>query len=170
VLVLVILGLRYWMPVAGAEPIALAVLERDGQLLIEWNHAARPVAKATSGTLEVIDGAESRSFPLNREMLAAGSFTYQRKTGDIEVRMSVDGPETGKVQESSRFLGRPPEVAGTVAAKTQDLADLEKRRTELEGEIARLRRENLSQTARIQQLERTLRILQTRLGIVEGKQ
>ena len=170
VLVLVILGLRYWMPVAGAEPISLAVIEHEGQLLIEWNHAAKPVATATSGTLDVIDGAESRSFPLTRQMLAAGNFTYQRKTGDIEVRMSVDGPEAGKVQESSRFLGRPPEAAAAAAANVQEVSDLEKRRTELEAEIERLRRENQSQSARIQQLERTLRILQTRLGIVEGKQ
>jgi len=170
VLVVVILGLRYFMPVAGAEPIALAVVERDGQLLIEWNHIARPVAAATSGTLDVTDGAETRSFPLTRQMLAAGHFTYQRKTGDIEVRLTVDGPETGKVQESSRFLGRAPEVAAAAAANVKDLADLEKRRTELEAEIARLRRENQAQSERIQQLERTLRILQTRLGIVEGKQ
>jgi hypothetical protein len=158
------------MPVAGAEPIALAVVERDGQLLIEWNHIARPVAAATSGTLDVTDGAETRTFPLTRQMLAAGHFTYQRKTGDIEVRLSVDGPETGKVQESSRFLGRAPEVAAAAAANVKDLADLEKRRTELEAEIGRLRRENQAQSERIQQLERTLRILQTRLGIVEGKQ
>jgi proteasome lid subunit RPN8/RPN11 len=170
VLVLVILGLRYWMPAAGAEPISLAVVESDGQLLIEWNHAAKPVATATGGTLDVIDGAETRTFPLTRQMLAAGNFTYQRKTGDIEVRISVDGPEAGKVQESSRFLGRPPEAATTAAAKAQDLSDLEKRRTELEAEVARLRRENQSQTGKIQQLERTLRILQSRLGIVEGKQ
>jgi hypothetical protein len=170
VLVVVILGLRYWMPVAGAEPIALAVVERDGQLLIEWNHSARPVATATTGTLDVTDGTETRSFPLTQQMLAAGNFTYQRKTGDIEVRLSVDGPETGKLQESSRFLGRAPEAPAAAAAKAQDLSDLEKRRDELQAEVERLRRENQSQTGKIQQLERTLRILQSRLGIVEGKQ
>jgi proteasome lid subunit RPN8/RPN11 len=171
VLVLVILGLRYFMPVAGgAEPVSLAVVERDGQLLIQWNHSARPVATATGGSLDVTDGAESRTFPLTRQMLAAGNFTYQRKTGDIEVRLSVDNPETGKVQESSRFLGRPPEAAAAAVANQKDVAELEKRRTELQAEIDRLRRENQAQSARIQQLERTLRILQTRLGIVEGKQ
>jgi predicted nucleic acid-binding Zn-ribbon protein len=41
---------------------------------------------------------------------------------------------------------------------------LQNRRAELEAEVRRLQKENQAQTERIQQLERTLRILETRLG------
>ena len=46
-------------------------------------------------------------------------------------------------------------------------AEIRAKAGKLEAEIRRLRSENATQAARIQQLERTLRILQTRLGIVE---
>lgn len=164
VLVAAVLGLRYWMLHSVAEPISLAVIEREGQLQIEWNHAAKPVAGATRGTLVIVDGADSRTFALTPRILAAGKFTYVRKSGDIEVRMTVENADGATVQEASRFLGRP---VATPAANSEDLTALQQRRDQLEAEVRRLRQENNVQSARIQQLERTLLILQTRLGIVE---
>ncbi len=60
---------------------------------------------------------------------------------------------------ASQFLGQAPN-----AAKTEDLQALQKRRDQLEEEVTRLKDENEAQSGRIQQLERTVRILQTRLG------
>jgi hypothetical protein len=51
---------------------------------------------------------------------------------------------------------------------TSELAAIKAKRDELEAEVERLRTENGKQTERIQQLERTLRILQARLGIDTG--
>jgi hypothetical protein len=163
----IVLGLRYWMP-STPEPISLAVVEREGELEIEWNHTAKPVANAVRGSLKIMDGSDSRTFSLTPQALASGKFTYQRKTGDIEVRMTVEDSDGGKMQEASRFLGRPPAPAAAAAAApaaSADLTEVQKRRDELEAEVARLRHENAAQAEKIQQLERTLRVLETRLNI-----
>ncbi len=159
----VVLGLRYWMP-SAQEPISLAVVERDGELQILWNHAAKPVANAVRGSLQILDGPDTRTVSLTPQALASGQFTYQRKSGDIEVRMTVENSEGAKREEASRFLGRPPAPARPAVA-SGDLAELQKRREELEAEVERLRHENASQAEKIQQLERTLRVLETRLNI-----
>ena len=165
VLVAAVLGLRYWMMNSASEPISLSVAERDGQLQIEWNHSARPVIDAATGSLDIMDGAEPRTIKLTRSDLAAGKFTYMRKSGDIEVRLTVQDPSGVKTQEASRYLGRAPDAP----KGTEELADLQKRRAELEAEVQRLRHENDIQATKIQQLERLLRVLQSRLGIDQGK-
>ena len=58
---LAVAGARYFSFGPGNETIALSVLERDGQLDIEWNHAATPVSKAVRGALEIVDGPDRKS-------------------------------------------------------------------------------------------------------------
>jgi hypothetical protein len=159
VIVGVVFGLRYWMLRPTQEPIALAVVEHDGQLRIEWNHAARPVTAAVHGTLVINDGSGTQTYALSPRELTAGSYTYERKTGDVEVRMSVEDSDGAKVQEASRFLGQPP-----VKIDQNELSDLKKKREDLEAEIARLIRANRDQQDKIQQLQRTLQIMQARQG------
>jgi len=159
VILAVVFGLRYWMLRPPQEPISLAVVEHEGQLRIEWNHAARPVTAAVHGTLVINDGSGTQTYALSPRELTAGSYTYQRKTGDVEVRMSVEDSEGTKVQEASRFLGQPP-----VKIDQSELGDLRKKRDELEAEIQRLTRANRDQQERIQQLQRTVQIMQTRQG------
>jgi len=152
-------GARYLSIPIPSESMALSVVEREGQLKIEWNRAAQPVAKATRGTLEIADGSQSRTIPLAPADLAQGKFAYKRATGDIQVRMSVEAPNGTKLQEASRFLGPPPSKGNE-----DELKALEKRRDELDAEVTRLKQSNDQQAQRIQQLERTLKILQTRPG------
>jgi hypothetical protein len=160
VAVLVIAGTRLLSSGPVSETIALSVVEREGQLDIEWNRAAAPVSKAVRGTLEIADGVQTRTIPLTPGELSLGKFSYKRDTGDIQVRMSVEGPDGNKVQEASRFLGPPPSKGNV-----DELKALQENRDELEAEIARLKRSNDQQAQRIQQLERTLKILQTRPGV-----
>jgi proteasome lid subunit RPN8/RPN11 len=142
------------------ETLSLGVLERDGQLDIEWNRAAAPVSKAVRGALEIADGPQTRTIPLAPRELAMGKFSYKRETGDIQIRMSVEAPDGNKLQEASRFLGPAPSKGNA-----DELKALQQRRDDLEAELARLRQSNDQQAQRIQQLERTLKILQTRPGI-----
>jgi len=157
-------GVRYFTMRPGAEPIALSVLERDAQLQIAWNHAARPITGAVRGSLEIIDGQEPRTIALSPQDLAQGSFTYARKTGEIEVRMTVENSSGQKTQEASRFLGRPP-----VAIKSDEMTALQQRADELEKEVRSLQEQKQQQAERIQQLERTLLILRTRMGVESGR-
>jgi hypothetical protein len=151
-LALAVAGLRYWMPVSqpASDPLSLALVDHDGQVMIQWNPASKSVKNAARGSLQIMDGTETRTVALKPMDLAGGRSTYVRRSGDVEVRLTVEDSAGARVQEASRFLGRPPE---------------------LEAEVARLRQANQDQALRIQTLERTLRILQTRLGIVDqGKQ
>jgi proteasome lid subunit RPN8/RPN11 len=157
---LAVAGARYLSFGKADGTIALGVLERDGQLDIEWNRAAAPVSKAVRGTLEITDGSQTRTVPLTPAELEMGKFSYKRQTGDIQVRMSVESADGNKVQEASRFLGPAPSQGNT-----DELKVLQQRRDELEAEVARLKQSNDQQAQRIQQLERTLKILQTRPGI-----
>jgi hypothetical protein len=159
VILAAVFGLRYWMLKPAQEPISLAVIEHDGQLRIEWNHTARPVTAAVHGTLVINDGSNTQTYALSPRELTAGSYTYERKTGDVEVRMSVEDSEGAKVQEASRFLGQAP-----VKVDQGELVDLKKKRDELETEVQRLTRLNRAQEERIQQLQRTVQIMQARQG------
>jgi proteasome lid subunit RPN8/RPN11 len=152
-------GARVFMAGEKNESISLSVLEREGQLDIEWNRQSAPIANAVSGTLEIADGPQTQTIPLKPRDLAQGKFAYKRGTGDIQVRMMLNEPDGKKVQEASRFLGPPP-----VKANDDELKTLQQRRDDLETEVARLKQLNSQQAERIQQLERTLKILQTRQG------
>ncbi len=158
----VVLGLRLWMPARAPEPLSLAILEREGALQIAWNPAAKAVANAARGALQIMDGSDTRTVALTPQALASGRFSYQRKTGDVEVRLTVADAGGATAQEASRFLGSAPGVADKGSA---DLAELQQRRDELEAEVRRLRQENQQKDEQIQKLERTLRVLETRLGI-----
>lgn len=159
VILAAVFGLRYWMLRPAQEPISLAVIEHDGQLRIEWNHTARPVTAAVHGTLVINDGSNTQTYALSPRELTAGSYTYERKTGDVEVRMLVEDSEGTKVQEASRFLGQAP-----AKVDQGELVDLKKKRDELETEVQRLTRQNRAQEERIQQLQRTVQIMQARQG------
>ena len=159
ILVLAFLTFRYYSTPSGPDPIFLSVTEREGQLLIEWNPASKPVTSAVRGSLAIVDGKQTRTVPLSLVDLARGNFSYQRDTGDIEVRMTVESKSGEKVEEASRFLGSAP-----VKADADEIKTLQQQRDDLEAEAARLKQENAAQAERIRQLEVTLRILQTRLN------
>jgi hypothetical protein len=154
-------GLRYFMLPTHADPIALSVLAHEGQLQIQWNHNARSVIGAVAGSLEITDGSGSpRHVALSPVDLASGNFTYQRSSGDIQVRMEVQDAQGRQVEERSQYLGSPPEHVDT-----QQMKDLQQQRDDLQAEVDRLRGANSAQAEKIGELERTQRILQTRLGI-----
>jgi hypothetical protein len=159
-LAIVIFGLRYFVVTPRVEPLALTLVEQQGQLQIQWNHSARPVSSAVRGALFIRDGQAPRTFPLTPQDLEHGAFTYQRISDDVEVRMSVENASGDKVEETTTFLGATsaPSDSGEKAKAA------EKERGDLQAEISRLRNDNAGQAARIQELERNLKILQARLG------
>ncbi|MEQ1886885.1 MAG: hypothetical protein ABL967_17620 [Bryobacteraceae bacterium] len=157
-------GLRYYTPQVNREPIGLNVLERDGQLQVQWSHTSPTVLEANNGVLEIVDGLDNRKVQLSSADLSKGSFTYARKTGDVQVRLEVRDRQGSASQESSHYLGAEP---ARLDASEADVMQLEK--NTLQDEVARLREQNASQAARIQQLERTLTIMQTRLNLATGQ-
>ena len=61
------------------------------------------------------------------------------------------------MQEASRFLGQAP-----VKVDPNEMGDLKKKRDDLEAEVERLTRQNREQEDKIQQLQRTVQIMQAR--------
>jgi len=146
------------------EPLALGVLERDGQLQIQWNHASEAIADSTDGVLQIVDGPDKRDIPMSRPELAQGSLTYLRHSGDVQVRLIVNDSRGQRTEEASRFLGTAP-----AAVDASELDTLKVERDALQDEVTRLRAQSAQQSARIQQLDRTILILQSRLGITAGR-
>jgi hypothetical protein len=158
------------------------VFERDGQLRIQWNRQSQTVKQASSARLLIKDGSDTRDLRLGTNDLSTGSFTYVRKTGDVQVRLSVESASGGQTEEASTFLGTAP-TASARATSGSDSTDSSKdsnvskdsRDAKNSGdasveEFSRLRRENEKQADRIRQLERTLVILRSRLGIEDASQ
>jgi hypothetical protein len=166
VLVMIVLGLRYFVLGPGVAPLKLALVEHNGQLQIEWDHSARSVTSAVRGALSIQDGKAPRTFPLTPQDLAHGAYTYQRVSEDVEVRMSVESAGGEKVEETTTFLGAapPPRSDAEERAKVA-----EEQRFQLQTEVDRLRHENTAQAARIQELQRNLKILQSRLDQPQPK-
>lgn len=160
VLLAAVAGLKFLGPQLNAEPLSLGMIEQNGQLQIQWNRASRSILNASGGTLEIVDGQQKRDIPMNRNELAQGSFTYARQSGDVQVRLTVTGSGGPPMAEASRFLG-----AGPAQGDTNEAAELKLERDALQEEVTRLRQQSGQQAARIQQLERTLVVLQSRLGI-----
>ncbi len=95
------------------RPLALRVIDAGGELHITWDRDAAPLRDAAGGTIEIDDGAEHVLLPFSTERLRAGTVTYTRRTGDVEVRMKLLGPH--QVQESVRIVGLAP--ASEVSAR-----------------------------------------------------
>ena len=157
-------GLKYLGPQLNQEPLSLGMIEQNGQLQIQWNRASRSILNASSGTLEIVDGQDKRDIPMSRSDLAQGSFTYARQSGDVQVRLTVNGSSGQPMVEASRFLGAAP-----AQGDTHEAQEMKVERDALQDEVTRLRLQSGQQAARIQQLERTLVILQSRLGITAGR-
>ena len=155
-------GMKFFGPQLIAEPLSLGMIEQNGQLQIQWNRASRTILNASGGTLEIVDGQDKRAIPMNRSELAQGSFTYARQSGDVQVRLTVTGSGGQPMVEASRFLGAAP---APPAGDNNETDALKVERDALQDEVTRLRQQSGQQAARIQQLERTLLILQSRLGI-----
>ena len=142
------------------DPLSLTVIEQKGQLQIRWNRASNTVARATRGSLVIRDGDEPRTIALKPRDLTMGNFTYIRRSSDVEIRLSTEDANGLRAEEATRFLG------GVVANADLDESDSTRlERDALEDEVNRLRVENLQQAERIRQLQRTLVILRSRLGI-----
>ena len=146
---------------ARLDPLGLTVLDKQGQLQIQWNNKSSSIAGAADALLVVIDGTEHKSLALDAKLLNQGSVTYSRITGDVEVRLKVNrGSGEKAIEEASRFLGSAPPavIAITETPEPAKSSDDQQLRDDYE-----------RQRARIQQLERTLTIMRGRLGAEQEK-
>ncbi len=169
---LVAAAIFFERPAPPAPTFSFRIGEKGGDLHLQWDETAEPIRDAARGKLDIKDGNNPRlQVPLDVEKLRDGSLDYPRKSGDVEVLMTVDTTSGTKVQESARFLGSPVPKPAAVATPTPPASasdkQLRQQRDALAAEVARLR-EQLSKTdSRNAQLEDTIRILEHRIQVEE---
>lgn len=91
----------YLRPLFPHMPIALAIREEAGQLVIGWNAGAL----AEGSRLEIQDGSERTILMLPAN---ASSATYGPQGDDVEVRLSTDTRIGGAHWEAARFVTKAP--------------------------------------------------------------
>lgn len=99
-------GRAYWRW-RYPESLGLQVIEREGQLLIEWNRNSSLIRDAARAVVQIRDAGRVENMALDGTQLAGGSMTYARKSGDVEIKLSVPLEDGSTRQESTRFIGQP---------------------------------------------------------------
>ncbi|MBZ5582326.1 MAG: hypothetical protein LAQ30_09020 [Acidobacteriia bacterium] len=82
-----------------------------GQIRIDWDRRSSAVLAASSGVLEIQDGASRVRLPLNGDQLRSSSVTYALDSGDALIHLHV-----ASTDESLHFRGAPARPALAVAA------------------------------------------------------
>ncbi len=164
VVVLALLGgaYKFWFMPSGPEPISLSMTEHDGEMQVHWGNTGKLVRNAVRGSLHIEDGGDSKTESLSKEKLASGNFTFVRKSGDVEVRLTIENSDGSRWQEASRYLGRAPAaVAGAPVTGAAVPTDSGAANGDLQREVERLRDDNTRKDETIKRLERQLKILQS---------
>jgi hypothetical protein len=120
-------------------PIALALREEAGQLVIGWNEGAL----MDGSRLEIRDGSERTLLMLPAHMSSA---TYGPQGGDVQVRLTTDTRVGGAHWEAARCAARVPPRQPPALGAIQD------RITALKREAQMLRRSLVQRRARTGEL------------------
>ncbi len=132
---------------AVPEHIALRLREAEGQLIVEWNHSAKPIQEAQAATLTIVDGGKTRQVRLDPEELRGGTLTYVRRSGAVEARLALERPGSEPLSVTARFSGPEPPPAIEPPAASPSTA-------ELSAEADRLRQELEREEKRAERLRR----------------
>jgi hypothetical protein len=135
------------------NPVEMSLTDRDGQLVIAWDHARPELRAARGGHLSIVDGAVRQDVSLTPEQARTGSLTWVRRSAAVHVSLHLD-TEGKPLVASAQFLGAAPQAPRTDAADTDALRG---ENLELRGEVDRAK-------ARAERAEAAFEALQKRLG------
>jgi hypothetical protein len=122
-------------PVPPAS-VGLSLGDSAGHLQNRWERAAPAVQAASRGTIEINDGKDLAVVPLDRKRLDAGSFFYARRSESVDVRLSLELGEGGRVQEVATFFGKLPDQPAAIPEGDE----AEKLRADLKAQTERARK------------------------------
>ncbi len=155
-------------PSAAVTPADMTVMDRNGQLLIDWDHGAARMANVRGGQLAITDGDATARFPLDANDARNGSFTWARRTGDVRIALRLD---TGAkpLAAFARFVGEQPPPAAPVTQTPVPVSREPATAQQLRKENAALRASLALADARATQAENLMRILRNRLDAAEAR-
>ncbi len=82
------------------KALRLTVVDQENMLEVHWNHQQPDLRQATSALLIIRDGKEERRLMLTVPELRFGSVAYQRRTNQVEFRLSVELPDSVELAQS----------------------------------------------------------------------
>ena len=91
-----------------SAPISLTVSEHNSQIQVLWNHSSRIIKEAAQGSIEILDGGQTRSAVLSADDLSHSNVIYVPQTGDVQIRLEVENAKGQKVLEVARFIESHP--------------------------------------------------------------
>jgi proteasome lid subunit RPN8/RPN11 len=97
-------------PVPAPVPLTLPLSARDqqGQLQIQWDGAARAVAQARDGILQITDDGATTDLPMDAAHLQSGEFTYARRGEHVDARLTIQELDGTQVRTVTSFYGALP--------------------------------------------------------------
>lgn len=138
--------------VANTSSIRLVAIDDDGQLQILWDPSVPVIQHSSGAVLEVKDGGDVQSFPIDPARLQTGSFTYGRESQRVDVTLSISRPEGGNLVQVTTYVGKSPKLSDAGPAVGQKRDDLVRENARLKSELSR-------QSERARRMERLVEIL-----------
>jgi hypothetical protein len=145
-------------------PIEMTVTDHAGELIVQWDRSRPELRGVRSGSLFVDDGGYTSNFHLTPADAQAGSFTWTRMSGDVQLALHFAG--AGKpLAAFARFIGPPPPLRMPVHDTVADSAELDRLHKENED----LRSQVVRAKAQAAQSEVVIRVLRERVNAAESK-
>ncbi|HLJ17565.1 MAG TPA: hypothetical protein VKV15_23925 [Bryobacteraceae bacterium] len=142
---------------AVLHPFSFDALDTDGQLRIHWDNSAKAVREATRGVLEIRDGQKAMQFNLDAGQVRSGSFTYTRRSEDVEMRLTVYELSGTSLMQFSHFLGPPP--------TNPELISLREERDRLSAQVAKLQSDLAAERNKSAKLEQVNKLRENLLQL-----
>ena len=150
---LVVGGTYAYHEFTAAVPLGLRVAEHDGDLMIQWDPAARPLRWAETGRIMIQSADQGvTKIDLSQRELAAGKYLYEGTEGDTSIHLSVDGRLGYHAEESTRYVAQVAPVEPGASGGGKPQADIRNPK-KLQAEVRRLRDELEKSQRRVKELE-----------------
>jgi hypothetical protein len=137
--------LAYLQPALPQSPVALAVREEAGQLIVGWD--AR--GGTENGRLEIVDGGEPTIVHLSPDQT---SVTYAHRTGDVEIRLATGTREGSARWEAVRYVAPIPPANRDADTAKENVVKLEQEAAILRDSMESARTRTAELSRRIGQL------------------
>ena len=149
---------------ASAPILGLTTFDREGQLQIYWDRTSAAVRDAAYGVLEISeDGTVPKAIQLDAASLQNGSFSYQRTTAKVDLKLVIHQKQGPDLRESSSFLGKAPAVDSVAkeeaGALKQREAEAIRQRDDMEKQTAKMKADLNSQAAKTKKLEKDVQAM-----------
>jgi hypothetical protein len=177
-LVLVVIGAAFTNKYAPSSDgsFPLRIYDAGNSVRIEWDSQSPLIRSARLAVLDIQDGKKTERIALTDEQLHAGKWSYERNSEDLELRMIVFPENQAGIQQYVRLVSprtgppiQPPRKEKTSPQSIPPAAVESNPRpiaqAASEDEVKHLKQELSKQSARAQQLQDVVRILQNRIAV-----